>query len=61
METQQIGIFSNKEDKEKFDKWTKEDIYKAYLLENTEKIRLNQEVNRLGRKIAEIRFATKSD
>ena len=50
------GMFLTKDDKDKFDKWTKEEIYEAYLAEVVLKHKLNKEVNRLGRKLAEIRF-----
>ena len=50
------GAFLTKEDKDTFDKYTKEQIYEAYLIEFKERERLNKEVNRLGRKLAEIKF-----
>lgn len=53
------GIFTDKEAQEKFDKWSKEDIYKAYLVENKARISLNKEVINLNRKLAEIRFISK--
>ena len=37
MEIQQTGMFSNKKAQDKFDKWSKEDIYEAYLVENQAK------------------------
>ena len=61
MEIQQTGMFSNKKAQDKFDKWSKEDIYEAYLVENQARVALNKEVNRLSRKIAEIRHAAKID
>jgi len=51
-----IGMFTTKEDKQKFDNWTKETIYEAYLLEVEARLTLNKEVNRLNRRLAEIRF-----
>ena len=56
MGIQPIGMFMTKEDQERFDAWSKEDIYEAYIVEQKERKRLNTEVNKLGRKIAEIRF-----
>ena len=54
-------ILSDKE-REKFNKWSKEDIYKAFIAENKVRVMLNQEVNRLGRRLAEIKFlAGKND
>jgi len=50
------GMFTTKEDKQKFDNWTKETIYEAYLLEVEARLTLNKEVNRLNRRLAEIRF-----
>lgn len=42
-----------------FDSWTKEQIYEAYLAENRARINLNKEVNKLRRKIAEIKHIMK--
>lgn len=54
-------ILSLKE-KELYDGWNKEDIYQAYLSEHKARVLLNQEVNRLGRRLAEIKFlAGKND
>ncbi len=61
MATQQIGMFTDKKAQEKFDKWSKEDIYEAYLVEAESRAILNKEVNRLNRKIAEIRYAARVD
>ena len=48
-------MFLTKEDEDKYKKWTKKDIYEAYLTEvNTRKM-LNTEVNRLLRQIAELK------
>jgi len=49
-------MFLNKEDKEKYEKWTKQDIYEAYLAETEARKALNKEVNKLGRRLAEIRY-----
>ena len=56
MGTVQTGIFSSKEEQEKFDSWTKEEIYEAYLAENQARVMLNKEVNKLKRKLAEVRY-----
>ncbi len=61
MATQQTGIFTDKKAQAKFDKWSKEDIYEAYLVEAESRAILNKEVNRLNRKIAEIRYAARVD
>ena len=56
METQQIGMFMTDKDKEKFDSWTKEQIYEAYLLEVEKSNKINKELNVANRLIAEIKF-----
>ena len=61
MATQQTGMFTDKKAQEKFDKWSKEDIYEAYLVEAESRAILNKKVNRLNRKIAEIRYAARVD
>lgn len=48
-----------KEDKEKFDSWTKEQIYEAYLSEYEARRFLEQSNKRLERKLAKIRFYLK--
>ena len=50
------GMFLTKEDEERYNKYTKEDIYKAYLLEVETRKRLNIEVNKLHRQMAELRY-----
>ncbi len=50
------GMFLTKEDKKKFDGWDKHNIYEAYLAEVNERQKLNKEVNRLNRVLAEIKF-----
>jgi len=59
MEQVTIGIFLTKEEKEVFDKWSKEQIYEAYLLEVKHSKQLNIEVNRLRRQMAEVRFSVR--
>jgi len=51
------GMFMTKEDQEEFDKYTKEQIYEAYLSEVDARKKLNDEVIKLNRLLAEIRFA----
>jgi len=53
------GISLTKEEQEIFDKWTKEQIYEAYLLEVKHSKMLNVEVNRLRIKMAEVRFSVR--
>jgi len=48
--------FLTKEDELQFDSWTKEQVYEAYLIEVEARKLANQEVNRLGRRLAEIKF-----
>jgi len=50
------GTFLSEEDQEKYEKWTKMEIYEAYLVETIARKVLNAEVNRLVRKLAEIRY-----
>lgn len=50
------GIFTNQEDKDRFDSYTKEQIYEAYLLEHKERKRLTKEVNKLRTRLAEIKY-----
>jgi len=54
-----VGVSMTKEEKEIFDKWTKEQIYEAYLLEVEHSKQLNIEVSRLRRQIAEVRFSVR--
>lgn len=49
----------NEEQQRQFDSWTKEQIYEAYLSENRARMNLNKEVNRLRRKIAEVKHIMK--
>ena len=53
------GMFSTKEDQEKFDTWTKEQIYEAYLLQVKANKQIIQERNNLRRKLAEVRYLVK--
>jgi len=59
MEAQMSGVSMTKEEREVFDKWTKEQIYEAYMLEVRHSKQLNKEVNRLTQKIAEVRFSVR--
>jgi len=59
MEIQTNGMFLTKEDEIKFNNWTKKEIYEAYLLEFIARKRIESEVIRLERKLAEIRFIVK--
>jgi len=59
MEVQATGVSMTKEEQEIFDKWTKEQIYEAYLLEVNHSKQLNNEVNRLRQKLAEVRFSVR--
>ena len=47
--------FKSKHDEWKYKQWTKDDLYKAYLLEYEARMTLSKELNRLNRKMAEIR------
>jgi len=49
------GMFLTKHDEWQFNNWTKEQIYEAYLTEVETRKMLNKELNRLNRKLAEIR------
>jgi len=59
MEIQTNGMFLTKEDEVKFNNWTKKEIYEAYLLEFIARKRIESEIIRLERKLAEIRFLTR--
>ena len=50
------GMFLNKEDEARFNSYTKEDIYKSYMTEYIARKKLEQEVIRLNRERAEIRY-----
>jgi len=50
------GMFMTDADEAKYNEWTKEDIYKAYLIEVEAKQLLIKEVNKLNRRLAEIRY-----
>lgn len=55
MDQQTITQFTTKEDQEKFDKWTKEEIYEAYLAEVAARKQLNSICNQQQRILARIR------
>ncbi len=61
MATQQTGMFSTKEAQDKYDEWSKDDIYEAYLSENRLRVELNKEVNKLRRVIIDIKHAIKAN
>lgn len=52
------GIFTTKEEEQKYNMWSKIQIYEAYLVEAKARQTLNKEVNRLNRKLAEIKYLT---
>lgn len=47
--------FKSKNDEWKYNNWKKSDIYEAYLLEYEARMTLSKELNRLNRKLAEVR------
>ena len=49
------GMFMTSQDQEKYDSWTKRDIYEAYLLEVIARVKLEKENKILNRRLAEIR------
>ena len=51
--------FTTKEEQEQFDRWTKEQIYEAYLLEVKARKRREAEVIRVNRILAEVRYLVK--
>ncbi len=59
VEQRTTGMFLNKEDEARFNSYTKEDIYKSYMTEYITRKKLEQEVIRLNRKLAEIRYLVK--
>ena len=56
MATQATSMFMSKKDKERYDSWTKEQVYEAYLSEREARVKLNIEVNATNRLVAEIKF-----
>lgn len=48
--------FLTKDEEDTFNRYTKEQVYEAYLLEVVAKERLTREVNELNKQIAYIRF-----
>lgn len=50
------GLFMTDAENKKFDSWTKLQIYEAYLGERMAKDRLAEELKRVNRKLAEIKF-----
>jgi len=55
MEALAIGVSMTDEEKKKYDKWTKMQIYEAYMLEEQLRHNLTKERNELRRKLAEVR------
>ena len=55
MATQMSGMFLTKHDEWQFNNWTKEQIYEAYLTEYKARMMLSKELNKLNRKLADIR------
>ena len=53
-------MFLTKEDEARFNSYTKEQVYESYLTEYITRKKLEQEVIRLNRKLAEIRYAVRS-
>lgn len=57
---QENHIILTDEEQDKFDVWTKMQVYEAYLSERLARMRLNVELNKVNRLLAEIKFkATK--
>lgn len=48
--------FTTKEERDKYESWTKEQIYKAYLLEVGKVEKITVELNRAYRRLAEARY-----
>ena len=53
-------MFLSDEDEARFNAYTKEQIYESYLTEYIARKKLEEEVIRLNRVLAEIRYAVKS-
>jgi len=49
-------MFKSKEDEARFNSYTKEQVYESYLTEYIARKKLEQEVFRLNRALAEIRY-----
>ena len=62
MEVQLNGMFMDSlefistEDRERFDSWSKEQVYAAYLSERHARVAMNIELNRTNRRLAEIKY-----
>lgn len=50
-----------KEEQKQFDKWSKEQIYEAYLLEVRARKQLNIDFNRLSRLLAQVRYTINNE
>lgn len=48
--------FKKEEDKVKYNSWSKEQIYRAYLSERETRVSLNIQINKTNRRLAEIKF-----
>jgi len=55
-QNRKIGIHMTKEEQKKYNKWTKIQIYEAYMHEEQLRKQLMQEQNELRRKLAEVRY-----
>ena len=49
-------MFMTEKDKERFDSWSKEQIYEAYLVEREARVNMNIKLNATNRLLAEIKF-----
>jgi len=54
-----VGVSMTDEEKKRYDKWTKMQIYEAYMLEEQLRHNLVKEINELRRKLAEVRHLVK--
>ncbi len=50
------SMFLTDMDEKKFNEWSKEDIFKAYLIEVEVRQALNIQVNKLNRRLAEVKY-----
>jgi len=51
-----VGVLMTKEEQKQYDRWSKMQIYEAYMLEEQLRKDLARERNELRRKLAEVRY-----
>lgn len=54
-------MFLTKEDEERFNSWTKEQIYEAYIAEAEARKLLAEQLNKLQERLAAVRYIARSE